>query len=349
MSFRNAGKTFNDIDHIFITHAHNDHTADLESILSLLHDYNEDIIGHRFSEKENSIYIKMMKKYPKKDESEIKEKVEQAYQYSPRRKRLRIYVSPGAKEKCGFLKLGSKQEYEVITLNTRQVNYKDDLATFLNGGVKIPYDVDKYIDVYPIPAKHDDLMTDVDCFGYVVSFMPEKKLLWYTGDTGFIEEHEQELSHIRDLLVLNFGFQPQNMSQYKGMILLAHIGGFKPDEQYYYRSNSKKAFYKYHLGRLGLCKLLECLTPAVCLISEFGEEFEGCRKDLVDIYNSSYTDSIILPADIGLIVRFNDNNITQADFDVEISKDIYAEIGNVAFVEEPDAETKEMIIKFSPV
>ena len=304
-NFRNAGMSFNDIDYIFITHAHNDHTTDLESILSLLHDYNEAIKGHRFSEKENSIFRKMMKKYPKEKEEVIKDKVEDAFQNSPRKKCIQIYVSPGTKEKCGFLKLGSK-EYELIILNTSQVNHEDTVAHCLFGGIKIKYAHDnasKNITVYPIPAKHDDLMTDRDCFGYVVTFMPEKIVLWYTGDTGFSEEIGKHFLKIKELLAPNLEITAEAIDNYKGMILLAHIGGFKPDEQYYYRTNASKAFYKNHLGRLGICAMIECIKPSLCLISEFGEEFADCRKELIDIYQVYYSGPIILPADVDCKLR----------------------------------------------
>ena len=293
-NFRNAGFFFNDIDHIFVTHAHNDHTADLESLLALLHDYNEEIQGHRFSEKENSIFRKMMKRYRTEKEAVVTEKVEEAFLYSPRRKKLRIYVSPGTKEKCGFLKLGSKQEYEVVTLNTAQVHFENCAQSpflTMSGGVKIDYNGQKEIVIYPIPAIHNDLMTDSDCYGYVIQFLPENNILWYTGDTGFNEEVKEKFTAIKNGLNCN------------GMVLLAHIGGFKPDEQYYYRTNASKAYYKTHLGRLGLCQLIECLEPKVCLVSEFGEEFKDCRKKLIDIFKSVYTDCCIFPVDVGFVLK----------------------------------------------
>ncbi len=54
-NFKYAGYSFNDIDHILITHAHNDHTTDLESILTLLHQYNEAILGDYDTHEEGTI------------------------------------------------------------------------------------------------------------------------------------------------------------------------------------------------------------------------------------------------------------------------------------------------------
>ena len=348
-NFRSVGMNFNDIDHIFITHAHNDHTADLESLLSLLHDYNEAIKGHRFSEKQNCIFRKIMNKYPKYEEEFILNKVEEAFRHSPRRKRIHIYVSPGTKEKCGFLKLGSN-EYELTILNTSQVNYDDTNSNSLFGGIKLsyyPYNDSKHITVYPIPAKHDDLMTNRDCFGYVTVFAPEKVTLWYTGDTGFSEEIGKHFSTIRNMLAPHLGFEYPNMDDYKGMILLAHIGGFKPDEQYYYRTNASKAFYKGHLGRLGICKMIECIKPSLCLISEFGEEFSDCREGLIEIFQRYYPNSVILPADIDCQLRLKSNPTSITDFLMNVENEGFVDIRHVAFNEEPDSKTSEWKIKYS--
>ena len=42
-NFKGAGHKFYEIDVVIISHAHNDHTADLESILTLLYEYNNNI------------------------------------------------------------------------------------------------------------------------------------------------------------------------------------------------------------------------------------------------------------------------------------------------------------------
>jgi ribonuclease BN (tRNA processing enzyme) len=337
-NFRHAGFSFNDIDDIFVTHAHNDHTADLESILSLLHSYNEDIKGHRFSEKENCIYRKLMKKFPKEQSAVLANKVEEAFKNSPRRKLLNIYVSPGAKEKCGFLKLGSRQDYKITVLNTQQVD-----LTSLAGGVKIDYgDEKKHINIFPILAKHDDLMTDNACFGYVVRFLPENITICYTGDTGFSEELEKEYGKIT----------VRKLNNNKGLILLAHIGGFKPEERYYYRTNESKAFYKTHLGRLGLCKLMECLNPDISLISEFGEEFENCREAFADILRNHYTKKPIFPVDIGFVMSIGfDHTNNKANLQIEVDdkgKKIFTEASNVACAEKKVGTEYELKYYYKP-
>lgn len=306
-NFRQAGFSLNDIDDIFITHAHNDHTVDLESLLSLLHNYNEDIKGNRFSEKENSVYRKFMEKFPKDNIETLALKVDESFKNSPRKKRFNIYISPGAKEKCGFLKFGSRQNYEIIILNTKQV----DLSQF-TGGIKIDYDFDKEISIFPILAKHDDLMTDNKCLGCIVRFSPGDIIICYTGDTGYGEDLEKEYKKINEI------YKRINNN---GIILLAHIGGFKPEEQYYYRTDPTKALYKTHLGRLGLCKLIDCLKPDISLISEFGEEFEGCRKTLVNILQKYYKQPIF-PMDIGFMMQIGYEAASKkANLKIRVSND----------------------------
>jgi ribonuclease BN (tRNA processing enzyme)/tetratricopeptide (TPR) repeat protein len=305
-NFRNAGLSFNNIDCIFITHAHNDHTADLESLLSLLHDYNKEIKGDKSSSKENCIFRKMMSKYPHKSFDEINTKVDEMYINSPRRKIFRIYVSAGTKEKCGFLKLGSKTDYELVILNTEQAqvgvkSFAPNKRLQIPGGVDISYGNkeygDKWVTIYPIPAKHDDTMTDRDCYGYVIRFHHDNTIIWYTGDTGFSEELQTHYIAMNNYL-----------GQNKQTILLAHIGGFKPNEQYYFRTDATKAYYPNHLGRLGLCKIFECIKPDVLLVSEFGEEFRNCRADLVKIFKKTYMNTsfstVILPLDVGFTLDF---------------------------------------------
>ncbi|WDP91839.1 MAG: tetratricopeptide repeat protein [Desulfobacter sp.] len=55
-NFKGRKHFFKEIDAVFISHAHNDHTSDLESILTLLHKYNNKIKGNAEVQKENTIW-----------------------------------------------------------------------------------------------------------------------------------------------------------------------------------------------------------------------------------------------------------------------------------------------------
>jgi hypothetical protein len=172
-NFMNESFLFDDLDYVFVSHAHNDHMSDLESIITLLHNYNEEIKGSPSSEKDNCIYRKLMKKHPCLTEDELKRKVEEFYDFSPRKKHLQFCISPGVKEKCGFLNINEKSAYTVTTLNLEQAGfgkYKNEKPDNM-GGIYIECTSKnefsrRYIRVLSIPAKHDDLKTEKDCYGF---------------------------------------------------------------------------------------------------------------------------------------------------------------------------------------
>ena len=345
-NFRAAGKIFSEIDYVLITHAHNDHTADLESLLTLQHKYNDEIKGHKFSSKENCIYRKVMRKHPYEKKETINSMVDDIFLHSPRRKRLQIFINPGVKEKCGFLKLNSR-DYDLTILNTKQVNYNDTSSKdTLFGGIEIGGFEDNVI-VYPIPTRHYDLETERDCFGYVVIFQSERIILWYTGDTGYTEDMGHHFMRIKKMLAHNVGISVEDMSSYEGFILLAHLGGFKPHEQYLYRSNASKAFYDNHLGRLGMCKIIECLKPSVCLVSEFGEEFAGCRKEFADMLHGQYPKTIFLPVDTGLRIMLKDVQGKAQKALVKTSNNDFTQISEIECLEEPNELTNEWSITYN--
>ena len=92
--FCEAGGRLCDIDHIVITHAHNDHTAEFESILMLLHEFNNE--------------------YVTQEEG---------------KKKVKVYLSQGAARKfAGFLQLKDCDCIkEVVTLNSGQKYYPQEV------------------------------------------------------------------------------------------------------------------------------------------------------------------------------------------------------------------------------
>jgi hypothetical protein len=99
----------------------------------------------------------------------------------------------------------------------------------------------------------------------------------------------------------------------RNLVLLAHVGGFKPQEKFYYKRDMEKAYYPHHLGCLGICKVYEDLKPKLLIVSEFGEEFKNIRVNFVDEMKEAYREidrngnsvvPAIIPADIGLTINF---------------------------------------------
>ena len=166
------------------------------------------------------------------------------------------------------------------------------------------------VTIQAIYANHKDL-NGQDCLGFIVDFPTLNTSIVYTGDTGWngmknpYEKIKKELAS-------------------RKILLLAHIGGFKPIERDYLdpEKGPKDYLYKQHLGRIGLAQLNEILTPDLCIISEYGEEFEHFRLAIAEIFDSVFSSSFkkkkihkaikFIPADIGLTISISDNILIKA-------------------------------------
>jgi tetratricopeptide (TPR) repeat protein len=281
-NFQEWGFSFSQIDRVFITHAHNDHDADLESILTLLYVYNKDI--------KKKIVEDLVKKVLSWDSLEPDINTEDAvYQYMNKEKNARyvkerkvidLYLTVGAfKKHATRLELRRDGEYRVHVIKSNEK----------------PIEIGKGVTIRPICAKHFDLMSDCDAVGFVIEFA--SSAIVYTGDTGFSPEIGKQYQALRE----------EFSKDKKSVTLLAHIGGFKAREK---DTNLKsiasgKAFYKDHLGRNGLICLVDILRPQCCIISEFGEEFDGYRESVANLFTETFKDKNIrfLPADIGLCIN----------------------------------------------
>jgi ribonuclease BN (tRNA processing enzyme) len=363
-NFEANGFLFQDIDHVLITHAHNDHTADLESLLTLLHKYNEFVLGDidvandaMARPKEVSIGRRnigdatdvgsnerdtqtmmwsAIKKWAndnplkykantseddknadttkytlheairKNDDirAEITRIAEKELKDNPRRKRIALYMTASTHKKyAAMLDLKRKSHYDLKIINAGDViELKDP-----NGRNNDSYAKDIYIKA--IRAKHDDIQSDRDSVGFVIEDKSKKFVIVYTGDTGYNKEIDNEYRNLRKDL------------ENKKVFLLAHLGGFKRYETPIYGQTLKeneRYFYKNHLGRLGMAKLIEALQPNLCAISEFGEEFsKQLRIELTKMFGDVYNDTVFLAACIGLCVNTDGNvrAITKLDED----------------------------------
>ena len=281
-NFRGIGHKFFEISDILISHAHNDHTSDLESILTLLHKYNEKI--------KKNLFEKIAQKKQMKIEDITEEEVEIEYLKPNHRKIINLFITKSVFTKySGLFDLYSKTDYKIHIIE-KGGNYKISTNVWFN----------------TIGAKHDDLISDIDSVGFLLKI--NKTSLVYTGDTGWSHDIELEYKKVKRKCKDSF------------IILIAHIGGFKEYEMKYLSHKTKirdKYLYKHHLGRIGLSRINQTLKPDVCLISEFGEEFKGHRQKIAQIYQKAFNDEIIfLPADIGLkfcFKKYKFKTITEMD------------------------------------
>jgi len=195
------------------------------------------------------------------------------------------------------------EEYRVVVLDT------SDSSDFY-------FLADKKIALFPIRANHFDLVSNDHCagFGFHIRDRNTKgpgTVLIYTGDTGFDEELRKEYEQLLSERIL-----PRDPTHPRPTVfLLAHIGGFKAHEKELFTSEDiSKAYYPTHLGRIGLCRLVETVEPNAVLLSEFGEEFKnGCRKELVELYQKHYSDMIpgiiFLPMDNGFCMNLQTGEV----------------------------------------
>jgi tetratricopeptide (TPR) repeat protein len=272
-NFKGAGYCFDEIDIILISHAHNDHTSDLESILTLLNTCNKRRKGLDHFSSDDTVRADIAKSRGIDISKVTDEDIEKEFSSgSSRRKTLDLYITKSVDKKFGgMLNLYSKADYSCHIVE------KGDEKTLLGGMLKVKI----------IYANHNDIISDRDSVGFVFDF--DDTILIYTGDTGWCGEIEAQYQSI--------------FKEYDGkhIVLLAHLGGFKEYENKYLSPDEKgKCFYINHLGRLGLGKLVSILKPQLCFISEFGEELRKHREELVEIYHSIFTQTFFLPADIGL-------------------------------------------------
>jgi len=273
-NFKGAGHSFNEIDVVMITHAHNDHTSDLESILTLLHKYNDKQKGYEDYESEDTIRADLAEDKGCPIGEIEPEEIDEAFENSPRRKIIDLYITQSVEKKfSGMLNLRSKENYNCHTIE------RGDEKKLLNGTLRVKV----------LEAKHDDLLSDRDSVGFLFFF--DKTALLYTGDTGWSDGIEKEYKKLLRSL------------KNKHLVLLAHLGGFKKRESGYLTGDKplEDCLYKSHLGRLGLVKLVQTLKPSVCIVSEFGEELRGHREELTEIFEQIFAgETRFLPGDIGL-------------------------------------------------
>lgn len=279
---KGSNHLFNEIDIVIVSHAHNDHTSDLESILTLLYKYNKEIKDSSDPSKTNTIRNEIAQKKNIKAKDVTTAEIETAFYKSKRGKTINFYITKSVFIKySGLFDLFEESDY---TIHIIEPGYMIKFGNGIKGKV--------------LDAKHYDIISDRDSIG--LNIYTKEWSIIYTGDTGWNKDIERQYKSL---------FK-NNENKYR--LLIAHIGGFKEHERLYVTSkkNEYEYFYKNHLGRLGLSKINEILKPNLCFISEFGEELKGYRIQIADIYQKAFNNEIIfLPADIGLTFNINEQKI----------------------------------------
>ena len=157
-NFRAAGHLFHEIDVVLVSHAHNDHTADLESILTLLDKYNKEIKDS--SDLNKKTIRRELAENKKVDPQDItQEELDKAFLDSSRRKVIDFYLTASVNKKYGGLfELFSTKDYSPHIV-------EPGFNKSLFGGVKAGG-----IKVHFLKAKHDDIISDRHSVGFISYF-----------------------------------------------------------------------------------------------------------------------------------------------------------------------------------
>jgi hypothetical protein len=274
-NFYRQGLRISDIDCIIITHAHIDHCADLEPIMTLIFEYNEN-----------------RKKQIEKENKEIQD---EKLKIDFKAKKVELFLNLGTFKKLGgWITSCYKDIIKNITI--LQARLEKNIAD------------DKLIRLEVTRADHKEIWSDEYSIGLIFKLFTEDTdipalSLGFTSDTGWSGDIQKQYNDC-DILVL-------------------HFGGIKKEELDCSKSyDDKKRLYKNHLGIIGITAMLLGLfkRPSVlklALISEFGEELKGLRKNIMDTIIEEVSQSLnnenpnignVLMADIGTKLTFTSSS-----------------------------------------
>jgi tetratricopeptide (TPR) repeat protein len=265
-AFHRAGGRLCDIHHIVVTHAHDDHTAELESLLMLLH-------------------------------RRATWKSADGNPPSPKPERVSLYLNQGAERKfAGIVPLRDAKHLEKVVVLSRPTPGSVQKITIIEG-VEL-----SVLPAYHDDVVTRDTAVGL---GFIIT-CPDgtKRKIVFTGDTGLyppllnngqVQYHDanktrpkRDMSAGRALYETYTNFEQPDL-------LIAHIGSIKKEEfrpidmlKLVGDDNSKDKhepdewYYPNHLGLMGTLTVLDKLHPRVAIVSEFGAELKDIRETLIN-------------------------------------------------------------------
>jgi len=171
-------------------------------------------------------------------------------------------------------------------------------------------------------AKHHEVVSDMYCIGLIFELndVTRKFRLGLTSDTGYTK-------HIGE--------------QYKGCdMLVAHLGSVKKNE-FDPDKDLDDRLYKTHLGLIGITRIIKDANPKLAVISEFGQELEEERVDIVKAINK-VLDNRCITGDIGLKIKLPDLKIRCDWCTGKNKRDTYKEIDEIKDVCDPRTDEKKV-------
>jgi len=361
-NFISLGYTFNAITDVIITHAHIDHTSDIESIITALYTYNKNLEGGNIDDttaelEENGVLREVLKhkgvalrdireknlEKRKEVEAEVKRR------YNDRKKTISFWITKGLFQKWPklFDLTNSAHKLNIIDPNDNRffsigdiqvrvlhANHNDQIST--NTAVGLCFEQGDFVLVHTGDTSfREDMKANYETLHNEIHDGPNKNQIAdhlksrIQGYGGSIADADADVI-AKEIFDKTFNKAKIRRAQ-KNVVLVANIGGIKDKERRYLSEpDAEKHYYTNHLGRLGLAHIAETLKPDLCVISEFGVEFDGVRRDMAKAFETAFDTAGVestkkikmkfLPADIGLRIERGcaNNDISQEDNNIYV-------------------------------
>ncbi len=280
-NFYRAGGVLSDIDHIIVTHAHDDHTAELESLLMLLFQYN-----------------KNNKEAPKQ---------------------INLYLSVGTYKKfSGIIDLRSPVFKTFHILNRPAKNNEQRIAVMQGAVLTVlpAYHDDVLTRDMSVGLGFEfetkDKKTRKIIFTGDSGLYPTSR-----GRKGEIETNTADPSRAKLNTIKGSALYEQYPEKFKKPdLMVVHIGSiqeqeFKPGLELKTKEEGDW-YYINHLGLLGTLAMLHQVQPDAAVISEFGSELKGFHIELVRKISQALQDiharesegnqkTFVIPGDLTII------------------------------------------------
>lgn len=275
-NFFEAGFQIDDIDYIFVTHAHDDHTGQLESIFSLLYKRNNNRNDNNYHKIKLYLNLGTFKKFANLINLNTHES-EEANNYIEH-----------------IVILNLHQWIEIYEKSTNNETLNRENPT---------------IKVFASKVKHHETITKHYAIGltFVLNNFnfadnETEHVIKFTSDTGWDTEIE---NMNRDLLNVD-----------KIDLLIAHLGSIKKKETNYNTSlklienenSGEDIFYTNHLGIIGTIAQIKFWDPKIVLLSEFGREINIIRVKLAQFLEKQLSTKIF-PVDLNFRINLSDFKI----------------------------------------
>jgi tetratricopeptide (TPR) repeat protein len=297
-SFAKTGGRVADIDHIIVTHAHPDHTAEFESLLTLVYEYNKarEADGKPF--KTVTLYTSQSaaRKFgsivPLQDMSHVKKVV--------------------------VLNQGTKDYPQVVpvcdglTLTVLPTYHPDVISDSCAVGLGFTFT----IGTGDAAVSRKVLITsDTGCYPTIdiSDTNPRKSKVDRGEGKAVYENYSRDFGPgaAIDLVVAHLGsVKPEEVgasSESLSMSMVADTHRSETDHPEFRDALSGVEPYHHHLGLLGTALLIGAINPKAAIVSEFGEELKDIKFELIEALQevldraNGWNERRVVPGDVTIV------------------------------------------------